>query len=218
MKTLVIGANGQIGKQFCELAAQQNAPVKAMIRTPDQAAFFDSLGVETVIGDLEDDFEHAFEGCNRVLFTAGSGGKTGADKTLLVDLYGAIRSIEISKAKGIEQYIMVSALRAEQPLKGPQAIRHYLVAKKLADAELIRSGVPYTIVRPGRLTDAPATGRIRIPAADDLDPITISRANVARFLLQVLGHPKALNQVIDLLDGERDIEEMNDFSSTQPHH
>ena len=80
MTTLVIGTNGQIGKQFCELAKQSGTPIKAMIRSEEQAAWFQERGIQTVVGDLEGEFEHAFEGCDQVVFTAGSGPLPGQIK------------------------------------------------------------------------------------------------------------------------------------------
>jgi len=50
MTTLVIGANGQIGKQFCELAKQSGTPIKAMIRSEEQAAWFQERGIQTCGG------------------------------------------------------------------------------------------------------------------------------------------------------------------------
>ena len=108
MTTLVIGANGQIGKQFCELAKQSGTPIKAMIRSEEQAAWFQERGIQTVVGDLEGEFEHAFEGCDQVVFTAGS--VTGPDKTLMIDLFGAIRAADIANQHGLSRYIMASGL------------------------------------------------------------------------------------------------------------
>lgn len=204
--TLVIGANGQIGKLFCQLAAEQKVPVKAMIRDSAQQEFFDAIGIPTVIADLEKDFSQAFNDCDRVIFTAGSGGHTGADKTLMIDLYAAVRAVEYSLEYKIKQFIMISALRAEQPLSSPEKLRPYMVAKLMADEKLISSGVPYTVLRPGRLIDEAATGKIRIPTKTDRDPITISRANVAHTMLAVLGKEQCMNKVFDLLDGNEPIE------------
>ena len=53
MKTLVIGANGKIGRLFCQKAAEQGLAVRAILRDPAQRSFFQFLGVETVLGDLE---------------------------------------------------------------------------------------------------------------------------------------------------------------------
>ncbi|WP_235045510.1 NAD(P)H-binding protein [Methylophaga lonarensis] len=92
-KTLVIGANGQIGKQLVQQMSGQSMPVRVMLRSQDQASFFTVLGAEVVIADLEQPLpDTAFADCDKVVFTAGSGGKTGADKTILVDLVGCLQS------------------------------------------------------------------------------------------------------------------------------
>ena len=185
MKTLVIGAHGKIGRIFCGRAATHGLELRAMVRSEGQQDTLAGPGVEPILGDLEAEFSHAFEGCDRVVFTAGSGGHTGGDKTLLVDLYGAIRAIEESEARGIEHFVMVSALRVDRPLAAPPAMRHYFVAKKLADERLLASSVASTILRPGRLTDAPGSGRVtpEVAAAKGFD---VSRENVAECIAAAL--------------------------------
>lgn len=207
MTTLVIGANGQIGKQFCELAQQVGTSIKAMIRSEEQASWFKERGIETVIADLEGEFEHAFEGCDQVVFTAGSGPHTGPDKTLMIDLYGAIRTADIAKQKGLSRYIMVSAMRAEKPLEAPEKMRPYMAAKFAADAHLSNSGVPYVILKPGRLTDEAASQQFASTVEESGDN-QISRANVAHALLHVVQTPGVVNQEYLLLDGKRSIEEV----------
>lgn len=164
MTTLVIGANGQIGKQFCELAKQSGTPIRAMIRSEEQAAWFQERDIQTVLGDLEGEFEHAFEGCDQVVFTAGSGPHTGPDKTLMIDLFGAIRTADIASQRGLSRYIMVSAMRAEQPLEAPEKMRPYMAAKFAADAHLRHSDVSYVILKPGRLTDDAPTISLPVPS------------------------------------------------------
>ena len=204
MTTLVVGANGNIGKIFCRLAAERKLPVRALLRNPEQQAYFDSIGVETALGDLEGAFEASMEDCDRVVFTAGSGGKTGGDKTLLGDLYGAIRVIEASEARSIEHIVMVSAMGVDDPLAGRPAMQHYFVAKKLADQRLRESSVAHTILRPGLLTDEPASGNVRTDLAAGSGH-SISRENVALCILASLDHLQSRGQTIDLLDGDMPI-------------
>ena len=206
MKTLVIGANGQIGRLFCQRAV---ASTRAMLRSQEQQAFFADLGVDTMVGDLEAEFAHALEGCERVVFTAGSGGHTGADKTLLVDLYGAIRAIEEAERRSVSHFVMVSALGADEPLAAHPAMRHYFVAKKLADDRLRASTVPYTILRPGRLSNEPASGHVRSDLAAG-EGVDISRGNVAHCIEAALASEASKGRVIDLLDGEVPIESLFD--------
>ncbi|HJN50833.1 MAG: aldo/keto reductase [Pseudomonadales bacterium] len=85
MKVLVIGANGNTGTRVVKhLAGGVHDPV-AMIRDPTHRAKFDSLGVATVLADLEYPIDHAVQNCDAIIFAAGSGGSTGKDKTVLID-------------------------------------------------------------------------------------------------------------------------------------
>jgi uncharacterized protein YbjT (DUF2867 family) len=201
---VVLGANGKIGRIFCTEAARAGLPIRAVVRSEAQREFFESRNVEVVVGDLEGDFEEALDRCDRMVFTAGSGGHTGPDKTMLVDLYGAIRAIEASERVAIDHFVMVSALRADVPLSATPAMRPYMIAKKVADDRLVASSVAHTILRPGRLTDEPGSGKIRtrFSAGEGFD---ISRANVAQCITAALESPAAKNQVVDLLDGDQPI-------------
>jgi len=207
-KTLVIGANGQIGRQLIGMMALAKMPVKAMVRTQFQADELAKLGAETIIADLEQALpDTAFADCDKVVFTAGSGGKTGADKTILVDLWGAVKAVDMAKQHNIKQFVMVSARDAGDPENGTPAIKHYNICKHFADKHLLESGVPYTILRPGKLTDEAATGRITTQRPSEKDAMTITRADVAACVVQCLDHSEAINQVDELYNGNMPIAE-----------
>ncbi|MGO2242502.1 MAG: SDR family oxidoreductase [Halomonas sp.] len=207
MTTLVIGANGQIGRQFCELAQQAGTSIKAMIRSEEQATWFKERDISTVIADLEGEFEHAFKGCDQVVFTAGSGPHAGPDKTLMIDLYGAIRTADIAKQKSLSRYLMISAMRAEKPLEAPEKMRPYMAAKFAADAYLRNSGMPYVILKPGRFTDEAASQKFA-SSLEEAGDNQVSRANVAHALLHAVQKTDVVNQEYLLLDGKRSIGEI----------
>ncbi|MDX1572752.1 MAG: SDR family oxidoreductase [Methylophaga sp.] len=207
-KTLVIGANGQIGKLLVSLMVERQQSVRAMIRKPEQADYFQKLGVEVSIGDLEQPLsDEAFQDCDKVVFTAGSGGKTGADKTILVDLWGACKAVEMAVKHKVTQFIMVSAQHAGDPENGNSGIKHYNVCKHFADQYLLGSGLPFTILRPGKLTDEPATGKISIQRPEDKTQRFISRADVAHYILHCLTHDNTINHIIALYQGDLFIED-----------
>ncbi|MCH4562244.1 SDR family oxidoreductase [Halomonas sp. EGI 63088] len=208
MTTLVIGANGQIGRQLCALAREAGEPIRAMIREPAQQPWFEERGIETVIADLEGDFTHVFDGCDQVLFTAGSGPHTGPDKTLLIDLYGAIRAVDVAREHGLSRFLMVSAMRAEDPQAAPEKLRPYMAAKFAADAYLRASGLPYVILKPGRLTDEPATERVAASLEETGGTNTVSRGNVAHALLHLVKAGGLVDREFVLLDGQRPIAEV----------
>lgn len=204
MTTLVIGANGQIGKQFCERAKKAGESVKAMVRREEQTSWFAERGIESIVADLEGDFAHAFDGCEQVVFTAGSGPDTGPDKTLMIDLYGAIRAADIAAEKGLERFIMVSAMRAEDPMTAPEKLRPYMAAKFAADAHLRLSPLSHVILKPGRLSDDAATERFAA-SVDEAGDNRISRDNVACALLYAVQHAALANTEFTLLDGTRSV-------------
>jgi uncharacterized protein YbjT (DUF2867 family) len=207
MTTLIIGANGQIGRLLIdELRAAGERP-RAMIRDRSQASCMEVLGAEPVVADLEGDFSHALDGADRVVFTAGSGPKTGPDKTILVDLWGAIKAVDAAKTAGVKHFVMVSSRGAEDPDRGPEKIKPYCVCKKLADDHLLSSGLPYTILRPGRLTDEPATDRFTTEWPDDPDEQWITRQDVARAATFCLASERTRGKIYPLFHGEQTLEE-----------
>jgi uncharacterized protein YbjT (DUF2867 family) len=203
MHIAVVGAHGKIGKKLVPILSQRGDRVRAIIRDASQADALRALGGEPLVVDLEGDVQGSLDGCDAVVFTAGSGGHTGADKTLLVDLWGAIKMIRAAEASGVGQFVMVSAIGAGDPDAGRDSIRHYLVAKRLADDELERSPLVHTIVRPGRLTDEPGQGRIR--AGADIGYGSISRQDVAHALAGCLGNPHTYRKTFCILEGDEAI-------------
>lgn len=203
MNVLVIGANGQIGKHLVEQLAQEGKhQVTAMIRKPEQADALKELGAQVVMGDLEgtvDELAEVMKDQNAIIFTAGSGGSTGADKTLLIDLDGAVKTMEAAEKQGISRYILVSAYGADQRGKWPEEIKPYYVAKHFADRALFASELNYTIIRPGGLKNEPGTGKVSVGA--DLKPGGIAREDVARVIAASLQEEKTYRMAFDLVAG-----------------
>ena len=209
MKVLVIGANGQIGQHLIRLLSESNEhTVRAMVRTKEQAESFESKGVEVAVANLEGSVKEiadAAKGCEAIVFTAGSGGKTGADKTLLVDLDGAAKAVEAAEQLGLNRFVMVSALQAHRRENWNDKIRHYYAAKHYADKILEQSGLLYTIIRPGGLLNEPGTGKVTV--AENLSRASISREDVANTILVSLNEERTINRSFDLVSGETSIRE-----------
>lgn len=113
MKIFVIGANGQIGRLLVKDLVAEGNEVVAGIRKNSQASFFEDLGATTAPLDLEyddiNDISEKIKDADKVVFTAGSGGHTGADQTIIIDLDGAVKSIEASKIAGTKHFVLVSS-------------------------------------------------------------------------------------------------------------
>ncbi|MNJ40072.1 putative sugar epimerase YhfK [compost metagenome] len=207
MKVFVVGSNGQVGQHLISLLSQsQEHTVKAMVRKQEQAVAYQALGVETVIADLEgtvEELAQAAKGSDAIIFTAGSGGKTGYDKTLLIDLDGAVKTIEAAEKAGIERFIMVSALQAQHRENWHDAIKPYYVAKHYADKILELSNLNYTIIRPGGLLNESGTGKITV--AENIMSGSIPREDVASVVIAALNEEHTFRRSFDLISGEEHI-------------
>lgn len=209
MKVFIVGANGQIGKHLTSMLKESSEhQVRAMVRSEEQAEALKRSGIETALANLEGtvhEIAEAAKGCDAIVFTAGSGGKTGADKTLLVDLDGAAKTIEAAETAGIQRFIMISTLQAHHRENWNEAIKPYYVAKHYADKILERSSLTYTIIRPGGLLNEPGTGKIK--AAENLERGTIPREDVAATVAAALSEERTFRRSFDLLSGETSIAE-----------
>lgn len=207
MRVFIAGAHGQIGQHLLQEMANSDHEARAMIRHPEQGPELQQLGAtETVVGDLEQDCSEAMRGCDVVIFTAGSGPHTGPDKTIDVDQDGAIRLIDSAKAMGIKRFIMVSSMGAGEPDKGSEKIRHYLRAKHKADEHLKNSGLNYTIVRPGQLTNDEGTGKVAVSTSEG-KLARIPRQDVARVLKAALDTDTTANRIFYVVSGDTSVAE-----------
>lgn len=204
MNVLVVGANGQVGKLLVnQLRDSKENTVKAMVRREEQADAFKKLDVEVAVTCLEqsvEDIAQAARGCNAIVFTAGSGRHTGYDKTLLIDLDGAVKTIEAAEIVGIKRFIMISAIQAHRRENWHEKMLPYYAAKYYADKMLEQSELTYTIIRPGGLVSEPGTGLVS--AAVDIPSGKIPREDVARTIIQSLTEENTYYQSFDLVSGE----------------
>ena len=204
MKVLVIGANGNTATRVVtRLVASDHDPL-AMIRDPAHRAKFDELGVPTVLADLEYPIDHAVQGCDAIIFAAGSGGKTGKDKTVLVDHIGAIRSMVAAQVNGVRRYIMLSSMNNDINSQSP--IAHYHRAKAHADNHLLETDLDYTIVCPGGLIDEAGTERVSVSTQLHGKGLT-SRENLAAVLVACLDYENTVGKSFSLLDGDSPLAE-----------
>lgn len=203
-KILIVGANGSTGKRIIEILnnTQSFEPV-AMIRKEEQKSVFDDMDVASVLADLEqEDLSPALEGVDKVIFAAGSGSKTGPDKTTAVDEEGAIKLIDASVKAKVKKFVMLSAMNADEPTKTP-GLEHYLKAKAEADKYLRNSGLNFTIVRPGALTDDLGMGKVKL--GEKVERGEISRDDVAFLLVMSLADPLARNKTFEAIEGDEPI-------------
>lgn len=209
MKVLVAGAHGKVARRLVRLLAGGGHEVRGLVRKEGQLADVEADGAEAVLVDLESDevdgaVGEAVAGCDAVVFAAGAGPGSGEARKETMDYGGAAKLVEAAEKNGVGRYVMVSSMGAADPEAGPEEMRPYLRAKARADARLRESGLDWTIVRPGSLTEERGTGRVE--AAESLGRRgEISREDTARVLAAVLETPGTSGKTFEVLEGETPI-------------
>ena len=211
MKVFVIGANGKVARHFADFAKEDSSiDETAMIRKAEQAGFFEERGIETVLLDLVkntvEELAEAMKDADAVLFSAGAGG-SGLDKTVLIDLDGAIKAMTAAEQAGVKRFVMVSTFRTgREEMAKENSLQIYTIAKNYADEWLKnRTELDWTIVHPGMLVDTPGTNQIKVGMGQDINEIP--RQDVAQTLVSVLHNDNTIKQEFEVLAGNTAVEE-----------
>jgi uncharacterized protein YbjT (DUF2867 family) len=208
MDVVIAGGHGRIGLLLGEMLGERGDTVRGLIRSPDQAEDLRRAGIEPVVCDLEGEADVAgvLRGAGAVVFAAGAGPGSGAERKRTMDLGGAVKLIEAAEVEGARRYLIVSAMGAARPpAEGGDVFGEYLRAKAEADRALAASSLEFTIVRPGGLTDDALTGRVRLGTG--LERGEISRADVAAVLAETLHADNTIGKTFELVAGETPIPE-----------
>ena len=202
MDVLVAGGHGKIARHLLRQLASSGHHGRGLIRNPDHAADLEADGATAVLCDLEhDDPAPHLGAAEAIVFAAGAGPGSGAERKRTVDYGGAVKLIEAAEALGVRRYLMVSSMGAGDPASASEQMRPYQQAKHDADEALARSSLDWTIVRPGRLTDAPGSGRVDL--SQRLGRYgEVPRADVASVLLELLGAGNTIRGTYELLEGD----------------
>jgi len=206
MDILVAGGHGQIGQRLLRLLAEGGHRGRGLIRNPDHVADLERLGATAILCDLEhDDPRLHLGGADAIVFAAGAGPGSGPERKRTVDLGAAVKLMEAASALGVARYVIVSSMGTDDvEHSGP--MRPYLEAKAEADEALRTSGLDWTIVRPGHLTDEPGTGRVDARTALGRRG-DVPRDDVALVLLEVLQAPNTIRTQFELLSGDTPVRE-----------
>lgn len=202
MQVTVLGASGRTGFHVVRMLAARGHTVRAGLRSRRRAEVVQNLKAEPVVADVTADpadLIEVFKDSDVVINAIGAPDPE-PESVNLVDRDGTITAIRAAETAGVPRFVHLSAQFADAPDQGDRLVRSILLAKQVSDSALQRSALTWTIVRPGTLTDAPGTGRVR--AAGHLEPGRISRQDVAAVLVGVLGEPLTENRGFDVVSGD----------------
>ena len=206
MDVVVLGGHGRVALRLLKLLGERGDTARGVIRNPDQAKDLEAVGATAIVLDAEkEEIGDAVSGADAVVFAAGAGAGSGEERKRTVDYGGAVKLIEAARSNGVSRYLIVSAIGANHPERWSEEMRPYYEAKAEADAEVEKSGLDYTIVRPGMLTDEPGTGKVAI--AEQLDGGPIARDDVALVLAECLTADNTVGKSFDLVGGDTPVAE-----------
>ncbi|MFT7114923.1 MAG: hypothetical protein ACI9I0_000121 [Rhodoferax sp.] len=205
-KIAIFGGHGKVAMKLARILMATGHQVTSVIRKPEQQAEVAGTGAQPVLLDLAAattlEMAEALRGHDAVVWSAGAGG--GApEHTYAVDRDAAIRSMDAAVLAGASRFVMVSYMGAGPDHRMPDGdgFYAYAEAKAAADAYLRGTGLAWTILGPGSLTDNPATGTIELSPIDISEGNDTARDNVALVVTAVLDLPATAGRTIDFRDG-----------------
>ena len=207
MRVVIAGGHGKIALLLERLLAARGDQAVGLIRNPAQVAEVRKAGAEAVICDLEaasaDDVAVLLSGADAVVFAAGAGPGSGTPRKDSVDRAASVLMADAAERAGVRRFVQVSSMGAGRaPRSGSDEVwAAYITAKTAAEADLRARDLDWTILRPGGLTNAPATGKIRL-APPPVPRGTVPRADVAAVIAALLDHPGTRHQTLELVGGD----------------
>ena len=207
MRVVIAGGHGKIALLLEHLLAERGDQAVGLIRNPAHIADVRKAGAEAVVCDLEaasaDDVAVLLSGADAVVFAAGAGPGSGGPRKDSVDRGASVLMADAAERAGVRRFVQISSMGAGQPPRpgDDEVWAAYITAKTAAEDDLRARDLDWTILRPGRLTDSPPTGRIRL-APPPVPRDAVPRADVAAVIAALLDNPSTRRQTLELVGGD----------------
>lgn len=201
MKAFVAGATGETGRRIVKELVKRNIPVRALVRNLETAKEILPVQAELIVGDVLKPESLSAAIADSTVILSATGAKPSFDPTgpYKVDFEGTKNLVDVAKTKGIEHFVMVSSLCVSQLFHPLNLFWLILVWKKQAEEYLQKSGLTYTIVRPGGLKNEDNPDPIIMSSADTLFDGSIPRTKVAQVCVEALSQPEARNKIVEVV-------------------
>ncbi|TXG47885.1 hypothetical protein EZV62_027179 [Acer yangbiense] len=193
-KVFVAGATGSTGKRIVEQLLAKGFAVKAGVRDLDKARttlLNDNPDLQIVKADVTEGSEKLAQviGDDSEAVICATGFRPDWDlfAPWKVDNFGTVNLVEACRKLGVNS------------LHLPKCLGLTLVAKLQAEQYIRKSGINYTIVRPGGLRNEPPTGNVVMEPEDTLYEGSISRDQVAEVAVEALIHSESYYKVVEIV-------------------
>jgi uncharacterized protein YbjT (DUF2867 family) len=201
MKALVAGATGQTGRRIVQELVDRQIPVRALVRDLEKGKEILPAAAELVVGDVlkPETLKAAIADCTVILCATGAAPSFDPTGPYKVDYEGTKNLVEAAKAAGIEHLVLVSSLCTSKFFHPLNLFWLILYWKKQAEDYIAKSGLTYTIVRPGGLKNEDTPDAIVMSSADTLFEGSIPRTKVAQVAVAALTEPTARNKIVEIV-------------------
>ncbi|MGW1008662.1 SDR family oxidoreductase [Streptomyces termitum] len=204
MRIVIAGGHGRIALRLERLLSAGGHEAVGVVRRPEQVEDLRAAGAEAAVLDLESasaaEVAEVLRGADAAVFAAGAGPDSGAARKDTVDRDAAVLFADAAERAGVRRFVVVSSMGADAGHPGDEVFDVYLRAKGAADdAVRARTGLEWTVLRPGALTDDAGTGRVRLAAATGRG--RISRDDVAAVLAELVETPGTAGLTLELVEG-----------------
>jgi uncharacterized protein YbjT (DUF2867 family) len=212
VQVVIAGAHGKIGLRLVALLAGRGDVVTGVVRNPDHRGDVERAGGTVAVVDLEsataEELAVHLADADAVVFTAGAGPGSGVARKDTVDRAAAELLAEAARLAGVRRYLLVSSTGVDEPLDPgrDEVWAAYVKAKKAAEEALRATDLDWTILRPGRLTDDPGTGRVLL-SPPPVERADVTRDDTAAVLAALLDSPGSVGKVLELREGEDEVHE-----------
>lgn len=214
-KIFVAGATGNTGKRIVEQLLAKGFAVKAGVRDVDKAKTTlpgDNPNLEIVKADVTEGASKLADvisdDSDAVICATGFRPSWDLFAPWKVDNFGTVNLVEACRKRNVNRFILVSSILVNGAAMGQLLNPAYiflnvfgltLVAKLQAENHIRKSGINYTIVRPGGLKNDPPKGNIVMEPEDTLYEGSISRDQVAEVAVEALLRPESHYKVVEIV-------------------
>ncbi len=210
MRVVIAGGHGRVALRLERILCARGDGVVALIRDPGHASDVRATGAAAVVCDLETsvpaDVARHLEMAEAVVFAAGAGPGSGTARKDTVDRGASVLLADAAEQAGVRRFVQISSMGAGRPPAGGDEVwAAYIAAKTAAEEDLRARDLDWTILRPGGLTDDPATGRVLLE--ESVPRGRVPRADVAAVIAALLDTPGTSGRTLELISGDTPIAE-----------
>ena len=203
--TYTVAISGASGKTGCRIAEEVQARGdQARLLLRPQSELPGSLaGADQRRLSLMDPhaLDAALEGVDALVIATGARPSVDLTGPMRVDAWGVQRQVDSCRRVGVRRVVLVSSLCAGRWQHPLNLFGLILVWKRVGEQTLEESGLDWTIVRPGGLSereDHLESEGILYTSADQQQSNSIPRRLVARCCVEALHTPASIGQVIEV--------------------